>query len=292
MIKLSDNEFTQVVVKSKSFCEVACNVGVNYNVAVVKYIKQKICILGIDTSHFKQRNINSTSIPERVLRAVVIESKSFKEVMKKCGISGSVGCSRLTRRIRGLSIPTTHFRLNCRVRCNSKMDLVDDETFRTIVKGSSSWWDLAKKLGCYYYDPEDKQKWIDRAVLIAVDMSHLTRKIKTLNEIFVINSSANGTMAKRKIIHDLKWPYKCAICNNDRFDDVDGMPFWQNKPVVLQLDHINGINKDHRLENLRLLCVLCHAQTSTYNGKNMKKTRDYRTWVKHNGEEVVLHVRG
>ena len=40
---------------------------------------------------------------------------------------------------------------------------------------------------------------------------------------------------------------------------------------MLQLDHINGINTDHRLENLRLLCPNCHSQTPTYCGVNVKK---------------------
>jgi hypothetical protein len=43
---------------------------------------------------------------------------------------------------------------------------------------------------------------------------------------------------------------------------------WQGKPTPLELDHINGINYDNRLENLRLLCPNCHAQTDTYRGRN------------------------
>ena len=42
------------------------------------------------------------------------------------------------------------------------------------------------------------------------------------------------------------------------------------EPIPLQLDHIDGNNKDHRLENLRLLCPTCHANTDTYGGRNVK----------------------
>lgn len=46
-----------------------------------------------------------------------------------------------------------------------------------------------------------------------------------------------------------------------------------NKKITLQLDHINGINNDNRVENLRFLCPNCHSQTSTYTGKNTKKNK-------------------
>ena len=36
----------------------------------------------------------------------------------------------------------------------------------------------------------------------------------------------------------------------------------------LELDHINGVSSDHRLENLRILCPNCHSRTVTYCGKN------------------------
>ena len=57
--------------------------------------------------------------------------------------------------------------------------------------------------------------------------------------------------------------YKCSECGNTGF--------WNNKPLSLDLDHINGINTDDRLENLRFLCPNCHRQTETFAGKNVGK---------------------
>lgn len=52
---------------------------------------------------------------------------------------------------------------------------------------------------------------------------------------------------------------KCEIC---------GISSWMDKPIQLQLDHIDGNPHNHKLENLRLLCPNCHSQTKTYCGKN------------------------
>lgn len=51
----------------------------------------------------------------------------------------------------------------------------------------------------------------------------------------------------------------CSSCN---------LKTWIGQPIPLELDHINGVNDDNRLVNLRLLCPNCHALTNNYRGKN------------------------
>jgi hypothetical protein len=40
--------------------------------------------------------------------------------------------------------------------------------------------------------------------------------------------------------------------------------------MSLILDHINGINTDNRIENLRIVCPNCNATLPTHGGKNAK----------------------
>jgi hypothetical protein len=52
--------------------------------------------------------------------------------------------------------------------------------------------------------------------------------------------------------------------------DWCGLTEWRGRPLSIQIDHVNGIRDDHRLENLRMLCPNCHSQTDTFAARNQK----------------------
>ena len=84
-----------------------------------------------------------------------------------------------------------------------------------------------------------------------------------LKEILIENSTYKSSELKNRLIKELNWENKCSI-------QTCGISSWQGNEIVLHLDHINGINTDNRIENLRLLCPNCHSQTETYCAKNKK----------------------
>lgn len=49
-----------------------------------------------------------------------------------------------------------------------------------------------------------------------------------------------------------------------------GIDSWMGKPISLELEHIDGNNKNNDRSNLECLCPNCHAQTSTWRGRNRK----------------------
>ena len=64
----------------------------------------------------------------------------------------------------------------------------------------------------------------------------------------------------KRLVKEGYLTYECSIC---------GIKTWNGEKISLELDHINGIRHDHRLDNLRLLCPNCHSQTPTFKSKNI-----------------------
>lgn len=83
------------------------------------------------------------------------------------------------------------------------------------------------------------------------------------DRLFCIDSTATRGVVKRHIIKRNLIEYRCSECGLQHK--------WNDKPLSLELDHINGIYNDHRLENLRFLCPNCHSQTPTHGNKGGKR---------------------
>ena len=93
------------------------------------------------------------------------------------------------------------------------------------------------------------------------------RQKTKFRDMFKEDSESFRKDVKRRILTDDLIEYKCDICNMP--------PVWNKIPMVLILDHKNGINNDNRLSNLRFVCPNCNSQLDTHCGKN-KKRKEYK----------------
>ena len=64
---------------------------------------------------------------------------------------------------------------------------------------------------------------------------------------------------KNRLLAEGLKQHKCECC---------GISEWNGQPAPIELDHIDGNRYNNTIENLRILCPNCHAQTDTYRGKN------------------------
>lgn len=82
---------------------------------------------------------------------------------------------------------------------------------------------------------------------------------KIMNENF---DSLSYERKKKRVV--LEQNNKCNHC---------GIDTWNNKPLILELEHKDGDNKNNLRDNLEALCPNCHSQTSTWRGKNKKNKK-------------------
>lgn len=61
---------------------------------------------------------------------------------------------------------------------------------------------------------------------------------------------------------------KRVIVEQDNKCNHCGASDWYGHKLVLEVDHINGINDDNRRENLEAICPNCHSVTDTWRGRN------------------------
>jgi HNH endonuclease len=65
---------------------------------------------------------------------------------------------------------------------------------------------------------------------------------------------------------------------------------WNGSKLTLELDHVDGDNSNHSLENLRFLCPNCHSQTPTFRNRRGKKHRNRKNRLHRRPDGVQWHI--
>ena len=154
------------------------------------------------------------------------------------------------------------------------IDTYSDEEFIQIVQQSYSMREISTRLGYSATSGDSLARIRKRVEELKISTEHFPlrhkkKMIRTPENVFIENSTANQATLRRWYVLGEYTPYICSICGQE--------PEWQGKPLTLILDHINGINNDDRLENLRWVCPNCNQQLDTTGGKNNKNKQKILT---------------
>lgn len=162
---------------------------------------------------------------------------------------------------------------------------VSRETLEKMARSCKTYASLCRRLNLTNYLALTEKQWlVSRFEYEGIDHSHMEAAAlletrgrgasraplyagmadeEVLKTYFIVDSPYDWGTIKR-IIRDRNFlPNNCSECGIG--------PKWNGMPLVLQCDHINGVNTDQRLENLRVICPNCHTQTDTYAGRNAQK---------------------
>ena len=83
-----------------------------------------------------------------------------------------------------------------------------------------------------------------------------------LEVVLTENSTYSRGTLKRRLYREGLKQRRCELCGQGEE--------WEGRRMSLILDHVNGVSRDNRLENLRIVCPNCAATLDTHCGRNGK----------------------
>lgn len=189
-------------------------------------------------------------------------SRTLSEALTKLGVDPkSASRSYLLARMRKLGVDTRHF--------ESEGARWTKEVLQAAVASSTTMGEVLRRLGLEVVGGQHTH--ISRRVkALGIDTSHFAApsrrgKIRRRRpEELLVDQSRTlvrripGERLKRAMIA-MGASDHCARCGTG--------PAWRDRPLPLEVDHIDGNWRNNQPENLRLLCPNCHSTTDTYRGR-------------------------
>ena len=159
-----------------------------------------------------------------------------------------------------------------------------------VAKGRLPRIEVPRKKGYNHYSIEELQAAVELATCVSdvtrmLDITQCTFNITRIQQLCKEHDiSMNHFDVKASFRRNKEsWEFADIFCDNSGFDRTRLRPAaikhglytgicsecgvgeqYNNKPLTIELDHINGKCRDNRMENLRWLCPNCHSQTPTF----------------------------
>jgi hypothetical protein len=121
--------------------------------------------------------------------------------------------------------------------------------WRTLKRYAEQAW----AIGVDHFDPWARQR---------MALARGRRPARPLSEILVEGSTYSRGLLKRRLYETGLKERRCELCGQDEE--------WNGRKMSLILDHVNGVNTDNRLVNLRIVCPNCAATLDTHCGRNVR----------------------
>lgn len=284
----TDDQLRAAVAASTSMKEVVERLRAEAGAASHRSVAIRVEVLQLPTEHFAAgaaRGDPPSPPHERTIRRrwsdeeladAVRASTSLNGVFDALGLVPGGSQWQLVRAlVLELGLDTAHWRRP--LRPDRPAATWSDAALRAAVPTARSYTDLLRKLGSSPGGSANRRVR-DDIERLELDVSHFVgrgwgkgrrnpgknRRIP-LGELLVDGRPTNTAWLRKRLIEEGILPPICGGC---------GRSTWEDQPIPLELDHINGDRRDNRLENLRLLCPNCHARTHTYRGRNIGRYRD------------------
>ncbi|MEU2404105.1 HNH endonuclease signature motif containing protein [Streptomyces rubiginosohelvolus] len=198
---------------------------------------------------------------ERLAEAAA-SSRTLSEALTKLGVDPKSPTRRYVRdRMRKMGIATQHFE-----REGARWT---KEVLQAAVASSTTMCEVLRHLGVEVVGGQHTH--ISRRVkALGIDTSHFSAPVRSRDvrrrrpEDLLVDQSQTlerripGERLKRAMIA-LGAPERCSLCGTGRM--------WRDRPLPLEVDHIDGNWRNNRPQNLQLLCPNCHSTTDTYRGR-------------------------
>lgn len=213
-------------------------------------------------------SVGRSKVSDDEIIAAAVSAKNLRELLQRLGLAaygGNYETMRRRLRLMGLTDPRFHTRL--------KRETSRQFSFAELQAAAKRADSFAQMLRLLDEDwtPHAHRRIKAATLRFGIDTTHFLGQAHNrgqkfpgraapLEEVLVAGKLTSTVTLKQRLLEAGLLARECAICERDE---------WNDEPIPLELDHINGDRTDNRLENLRLVCPNCHAQTPTYRGRNI-----------------------